>query len=366
MATVNYDVNYDDSRFHAVNDAKNDALQANEETYQGMIDESDRFYQDQIRENEKWEDKQIDLQNQQTDLAIDQIEQQKSDARKDYLKEQSGAYVDWQKQSNEYGVNAEKTAASGMANTGYSETSQVSMYNTYQNRIATARESYNRVITDFNNKINEAILQNNVAIAEIAYESQKQRLELTLQGFQYKNQLLLDKAEKKLAIDSEYYSRYQDVLKQINTENALAEEVRQYNKNLELEKEKFKLQQDMFQFEQDKYADSKSSGGSGGSIDEDGNGGKINDDSGLPDATKNSIIKMGYGPISAENLASKVASGEVKETTKNGVTTFSKTGKNTKKTNSAGKSTVAPSTSKTKNNAKYYSSFNGALWKLNK
>jgi hypothetical protein len=231
-----YDINYDDSRFKAVESEKQAALTEHEKTYDGMISDSDKYYQQQIDASKDWEKKQTELQNQQTDFAIEQIEQQKQDAQKDYTKEQSGAYVDWQKQSNKQGVRAEQIADMGMQNTGYSESTQVSMYNTYQNRVMTARESYNRALQNYNNSITQARLQNNSALAEIAYKALQQQLELSLQGFQYKNTLLLDKANKKLAIEDSYYNRYKDVLNQINTENALAEQVRQFNESMEWEK----------------------------------------------------------------------------------------------------------------------------------
>ena len=126
-----------------------------------------------------------------------------------------------------------------MQNTGYSESSQVSMYNTYQNRVATARESYNIAIQNYNNSIAQARLQNSIALAEISYQALQTQLELSLEGFQYKNQLVLEKANKKTEIDNTYYNRYQDVLNQINTENAMAEQIRQYNEQQALEKKKY-------------------------------------------------------------------------------------------------------------------------------
>lgn len=218
----NYDVNYEDERFQQVEKDKQEALTDLEETYGGMIEESDDYYQSQIDASKEWAEKQSQLQQEQTDFAIEEINQQKAQANKDYTKEQSGAYVDWQKQSNRYGANAEAMAAGGMANTGFSESSQVSMYNTYQNRVATARESYNLAIQNYNNSITEARLQNNAVLAEIAYEALQQQLELSLQGFQYKNQLLLEMADKKTEVNNTYYQRYLDVLDQINTENAFS------------------------------------------------------------------------------------------------------------------------------------------------
>ena len=209
-------VNYNDKRFTKVNNENKVALRENEKTYNNMIKSSDKYYQAQINASKNWADTQTKLQQEQTDFAIEQIGQQKEQTRQDYLKEQTGAYVDWQKQSNQYGANAEQRASRGLSDTGYTESSQVSMYNTYQNRVATARETYSRAILNYDNAIKDARLQNNSKLAEIAFNSLQKQLELSLQGFQYKNQLVLQKAQTKREIDNTYYSRYQDVLSQIN------------------------------------------------------------------------------------------------------------------------------------------------------
>ena len=230
--TPDYTIDYNDKRFTDVDDDRNQAIADLDNVYGGMIGQTDQYFDNQINAIRDWGDTQAQIQQQQTDFTIDQINQQKDQAKKDYIKEQSGAYVDWQKQSNQYGANAEKMASAGLTNTGYSESSQVSMYNTYQNRVATAREVFNQAVLNYNNSIKEAQLQNSAALAEIAFQTLQQTLELSLQGFQYKNQLLLDQANKKLEIDNIYWNRYQDVLQQINTENALAEDIRQYNETM--------------------------------------------------------------------------------------------------------------------------------------
>jgi len=299
----NYDVNYDDKRFTQVETDKKQALSENEKLYDGMINDSDKYYQAQIDASKEWADKQSQRQQQQTDFAIEKIEQQKDQAKKDYTKEQSGAYVDWQKQSDQYGAKAEQAAAQGLQNSGWSESSQVSMYNTYQNRVATAREAYNNAVLNYNNAIKDATLQNNSALAEIAYQALQQQLKLSLQGFQYKNQLLLDKAAKRTDIENTYYSRWKDVLNQINTENS------------------FKFQQEQFEWQKKQAAKRTSSGsGSGGS-------GSINKGS---STTKNipinskSVLALGYGPISESKLASLVAKGEVTSYEQNGQLYFKK------------------------------------------
>lgn len=332
----NYEVNYDDQRFTQVETDKNAALSELENTYSGMIGESDKYYQAQIDASKQWADKQSQIQQDNTDFAIEQVEQQKDQAHKDYLKEQSGAYVDWRKQSNEYGAESEKMASAGLANTGFSESSQVSMYNTYQNRVATARDSYNRAVLNYDNAIKDARLQNNAALAEIAYTALQQQLELSLQGFQYKNNLILEQANKKLEVDQMYYNRYQDVLQQINTENAMAEQIRQFNaeynekvrqfnieierlkkkdeqeyqmqiKELELKKQQLAEEKRQFD-EQMAYTKSKSSGGGSG-----GSSYTVKSDtptnSGI--TSDQSIMALGYGPISSSTLNGLVNSGKV-------------------------------------------------------
>ena len=207
MAT-NYDIDYNDSRFTKVETAKNDALNEVDETYGKMISQADSYFNKQIDAVEDYKNEQTKLQNQQTDLAIEKINQDKAQAKKDYTKEQSGAYVDWQKQSDQYGANAEQMASAGLAGSGYSESAQVSMYNTYQNRVTAARESYNLAVMNYNNSIKEAQLANSSVLAEIAYNALQKQLELSLQGFQYKNQLIIEKANKKTEVDRDYYSRF--------------------------------------------------------------------------------------------------------------------------------------------------------------
>ena len=233
--TPDYTIDYDDPRFTSVTEEGEKAKSDSNALYDGMINQVDKFYDDQISATEEWGKTQSQLQQERTDFTIETIEQKKEQANKDYIKEQSGAYVDYQKQINRYGVGAEKIASAGLDKTGYSESSQVAIYNTYQNRVATAREVYSEAVLNYNNMITEAQLQNNEALAKIAYDTLQKTLELGLQGFQYKNTLIMEKANKALEIDDMYYKRYKDVLDQINTENALTESARQFNENLEFQ-----------------------------------------------------------------------------------------------------------------------------------
>ena len=230
--TPNYQYDPNDERLTSIQDEEALVQSDFKDMYTGMIGESDKYYQDQINASKDWAEQQKQLQQEQTDFTIEQIEQQKDKAQKDYLKEQSGAYVDWRKQSNQYGSEAEKMASAGLDRTGFSESSQVSMYNTYQNRLMSARETYNQAVLNYDNSIKDARLQNNAVLAEIAYQALQQQLELSLQGFQYKNNLILEGANKQLEIKQMYHQKWMDMLNQINTEKAMEQEDRHFYDNM--------------------------------------------------------------------------------------------------------------------------------------
>lgn len=246
--TPNYDIDYNDKRLTDVKEQEQTDIAQSNQNFDEMIGSVDSQYkglQDAVQKNA---DTMAQAQQDNTDFAIKMIEQQKDKAQKDYTKEQSGAYVDWQKQSGQYGVQAEQMASQGMSGSGYSESSQVAMYNTYQNRVAIARESLDNVIMNYDNNIKEAILQNNSALAQIYSEASLRQQEIALEGFAYKNSLILEKANKEMELKQFYSNEYQNVLNQMNTENAMAENVRQFNEQQALEKQK--LEQTITEFKE--------------------------------------------------------------------------------------------------------------------
>lgn len=236
-------INYNDSRFTELEKDKQDALNQSNTMYDSLINQSQGYYDNLINQSKEYADKQAAIQNQQTEFAIDKIEQQKDKAAKDYTKEQKGAYQDYMKQSNAYGSNMQAAGQKGLGGSGWSETIQAGFYNTYQNRYAQARENYNTIVMNYDNNIKEAQLQNSSALLEIYNKAQQEQLELALQNFTVIKDLSLGKQNQYLAIDSEYNDRWRQVEAQINTENALAEEIRQYNLSLAEQKRQADMNQ---------------------------------------------------------------------------------------------------------------------------
>ena len=323
-----------DQRLQEVENYRRDEVDRVNNLYNNMVSNSDQFYQAQKQAAQDYATKQQEIQQANTDFTIEKINQEKEQAQKDYTREQKGAYADYQKASNDYGYAAEQMASAGYTRSGVSETSRLSMYNTYQNRVATARDGYNRAVLNYDNGIKEAQLQNNSILAEIAYNALKTQLELSLQGFQYKNDLLQTQINMQRDIDKDYYNRWQDVQQQINTENQLKENIRQYNENMAYQKEQDRIKME-YQKERDKIADeqwqkqynlslaSRSSGGSS-SNSSSGSSNEVTTayySGKLPSATSNAISSygtfsngyqpkgiVGYGTVSKTGQTTKVTS----------------------------------------------------------
>lgn len=238
-------VDYNDERFQRVEQERQEELQNNQAIYDSMINESQQHYKDLENQVAAAGQKQQELQQQRSDLEVQQLNQNKEWAKQDYEKEQKAAYVDYNLKNDDYGENAHRMAQMGLENSGYSESSRVSMWNTYQNRYATARDSFNRANTQYDMAISQAKLSNDSTLANIALETLQSQLQYALEGFQYKNNLLLQQLNDKNNITDRYYSRWKDTLAQINYENELAEQQRQFEEQMAAQR-------------------SRSSGGSGG------------------------------------------------------------------------------------------------------
>ena len=177
------------------------------------------------------------------------IEQQRNKAEKEYQNEAKASYIDYQKEVDKYGVSRENVTANGLSNSGYSESSKVDMYNTYQNRLATARKSLEDAGIEFDNAIREAQMSNNETLAQNALTALQNKLNIALEGFNYKTEQENNKLNWNNTINNNYYNRYKDVESQINYENETAEKIRQYNENMAYQKEQQRLEQQRWEQE---------------------------------------------------------------------------------------------------------------------
>lgn len=246
---ASYNVNYDDERFTQLEQEKQSELNKYNQTYDALIDERNQFTNQQQNLVDKWQQTQEQIANDNLNHQINLYNQQKEQAEKSYQKEANASYIDYLKETSNQSVSRENLAQNGLSNGGYGESSKVSMYNTYQNRIASARQSKETAMLEFNNAIEQARLTNNATLAENALTALQQKMQIALEGFNYKDTATQNKLNWEYNINNNYYDRYKDVESQINYENEQAEAIRQYQEQMAYQREQDALAQQRWEQE---------------------------------------------------------------------------------------------------------------------
>lgn len=250
------------------NRSYNNLINQSNKSYSSMVNNAQQYYDNINKRMEEGYEKQRQASQEQLKATIDNINTQKERTERDYQREQRGAYTDYQNQINPYGVQAEQMASNGLNNSGYSESSRTSMYNAYQNRVSTARQTLQDALVDYNAQIVSAQNANNTAMAELWSNVYLKIAENALAGFQYKNQLeqtrlnavqsleqnrlnsyqtlTQNRISNENTLQSRYDTRYQNMLSQINQE--ISNKQNQYNTALSILQSDRKLAEDIKQF----------------------------------------------------------------------------------------------------------------------
>lgn len=187
---------------------------------------------------DKQQAQQNEILNQQTQMQIDQLNRNKQDIDKETAKTNSGLYAEYKKASNPYGANAEQLFTQGLGNSGYAESTQTNMYNTYQKNVTDTINTATKLKSDFDFQIQQAQQNRDVQQAEYALEMYKQKINLLTQEYDLKNNKEQDLYNRGIdernynyqvgrdqVADSQWEKEYQQMLK----ENELAELWRQKN-----------------------------------------------------------------------------------------------------------------------------------------
>ena len=153
--------------------------------------------------------KATDTANAQFEYNSNIINQNKEQAAKDTDSNIKGAYVDYMRETNRYGANRENLASNGMTAQGYAESLMASMYNTYQTRVSTAKDSLMKANQEYDNQMQQALMNRDTALAEAAYNDLQQKTQIALSGFEYKNALYNQYTNYMNDLDNTYFSRNQ-------------------------------------------------------------------------------------------------------------------------------------------------------------
>ena len=154
---------------------------------------------------------QQDIVNKQTQMNIDALEKNKTEIDQQADKVNQGLYTEYKKASNPYGVNAEATYARGLGNSGYAETTQTNLYNTYQKNVTDTVNNAQKLKADFDFQISQARQNGDITLAQNALQIYMQKMQLLTQEYELRNNR-----------EQYLYQKEQDALQQSNWEKEYA------------------------------------------------------------------------------------------------------------------------------------------------
>lgn len=238
-----------DERLTNIEAQKQAQLNKNEQIYSGLLTDAQNLYNQQQNYANQYETTQNDILDKQLAYNTGLIEQQKEIARQNKAEEERKARNSYDAYQNQYGNNAERLASSGLNNSGYMLRQSDSANAAYQNRLAAANKTLQNAITQYDNDINAARLNNDVSKAQNALEKLKLQLQYSESYYNKKGDLTINQFNTGRDIDTDYYNRYQTEYSNIQNEKAreeairqweaeMAEKQRQYNENMAYQKER--------------------------------------------------------------------------------------------------------------------------------
>lgn len=130
---------------------------------------------------------QKDIINKQTDLNVAELQRNKDEIDKDTNKTNRALYAEYRKATNPYGENAEGLASKGLGNSGYAETTQANLYNTYQKNITNTLNNARDLKSDFDFQISKARQTGDITLAQNALQIYNQKMQLLTQEYEMRN-----------------------------------------------------------------------------------------------------------------------------------------------------------------------------------
>ncbi len=153
---------------------------------------------------------QRDIINKQTDLNVAELERNKQEIDKDANKTNQALYTEYRKASNPYGANAENLASKGLGNSGYAETTQTNLYNTYQRNITDTLNKARDLKSDFDFQISKARQTGDITLAQNSLQIYNQKMQLLAQEYDMRNnrKQFLYQQERDRASDNKWQQQW--------------------------------------------------------------------------------------------------------------------------------------------------------------
>ena len=169
----------------------------------------------------------LGLQKQQA-----QVDKQKAEYEQEATKAGKQLYTDYRKASNPYGATAEQLASQGLNRSGYAESTQTQLYNTYQKNATTLMVETQKLKAEADFQMNQAFLDADIQKAQNAIQIYQQKAQLALQEYEMKfsrdqwewqkQQAILDRqyqANRDAISDQRWQKEFELSLKKANNTN---------------------------------------------------------------------------------------------------------------------------------------------------
>ena len=190
-----------------------------------------------------------DIADKSTQLQTERLARQKEDIDRETVQQNRAIYQDYKKNGNPFGQQAENLASQGLGNSGYAETTQARMYNTYQNNITSTLNTARQLKADVDFAINEAIKTGDITKGENALKIYAQRMQLASEEFDLRN-------NREQILYQRQYQRDRDAIedKRWQTEFDYNKSVDDRNYKYQLSRDKI---EDKYRKDRDKVSDSQ-------------------------------------------------------------------------------------------------------------
>lgn len=130
------------------------------------------------------------LQNEIIDKGIQKVqnegERQKAEYEREAEKTAKGLYTDYRKQANPYGASAEILASQGLNRSGYAESTQTQMFNSYQRNVTELVNTTRQLKADVDFQFSQALVDADIQKAQSALTLYQQKAQLALQEYDMK------------------------------------------------------------------------------------------------------------------------------------------------------------------------------------
>lgn len=183
---------------------------------------------------------QQDITNKQTALNVAELERNKQEIDKDVDKTNKALYAEYRKATNPYGQNAENLASRGLGNSGYAETIQTNLFNTYQKNVTDTLNNARNLKSDFDFQISKARQTGDITLAQNALAIYNQKMQLLTKEYELRNNK-----------EQFLYQKDQDALAQSNWEKEYAMQQNQWQQTFDYQKQRDAVTDSQWQKEYD-------------------------------------------------------------------------------------------------------------------